>query len=440
MAAKKHFNVGDLIWAKMKGFPFWPGRIAKPPTDARSSVPKKAQHYIKISNKANAKYVVKAKESPKKSREVSTNVIEKKIAQEQRMKEKTESPKVRKKVLPKRCATDEFQKKKIFPPRKLSKRPTEDFSELIKNTPPNLNHNCITDIRLLDQQQHHPTTTCTSSRIATRDNFELLPCPTRNLHEPNEVIRAKNVRPSDKKIGFIGLGKMVQLALTPGVLVEKCDIIFCCVSDPEASKTIVFGNNGVLSGFERSPCGSKGYVEMTTMDPTTSIEIAEAITLKGGRYLEATINGTMEMAEDGTLLILSAGDQELFRNCESYFSTFSRNAHYLSCEVGYGSKMNLILSMLIGVSHVALAEAMTFVKRCNLDPITFLEIIECSPLNSPLIDEIGLSGVCPNDTSDVKHQQKDLQLAILLDTNGEQKMFVTAIANELFNLAKTDRI
>ncbi|XP_055928389.1 cytokine-like nuclear factor N-PAC [Argiope bruennichi] len=389
------------------------------------------------------------------------------------MKEKTESPKVRKKVLPKRCATDEFQKKKIFPPRKLSKRPTEDFSELIKNTPPNLNHNCITDIRLLNQQQHHPTTTCTSSRIATRDNFELLPCPTRNLHEPNEVIRAKNVRPSDKKIGFIGLGKMgqtlvqhllnsnhivtvwtqnfnecrgfwiqfgVQLALTPGVLVEKCDIIFCCVSDPEASKTIVFGNNGVLSGFERSPCGSKGYVEMTTMDPTTSIEIAEAITLKGGRYLEATINGTMEMAEDGTLLILSAGDQELFRNCESYFSTFSRNAHYLSCEVGYGSKMNLILSMLIGVSHVALAEAMTFVKRCNLDPITFLEIIERSPLNSPLIDEIGLSGVCPNDTSDVKHQQKDLQLAILLDTNGEQKMFVTAIANELFNLAKTDRI
>ncbi|KAF8785508.1 cytokine-like nuclear factor N-PAC [Argiope bruennichi] len=452
MAAKKHFNVGDLIWAKMKGFPFWPGRIAKPPTDARSSAPKKTRHYVfffgsenhawikdqnivhhseemlqsastkkksnslklaikQITKEApkNAKLLVKAKKSLKKSREVSASGTEKKIAKYkkkvQRMKVKTESPKVRKKVLSKR--------------------------------------------RVI------------SSRFTRR---ELQPGPTRNLHEP---------RPSDKKIGFIGLGKMgktlvkhlltsnhmvtiydttfnncrdfiqfgVTIALTPDDVVQMCDIIFCCVSDSEAVKRVVFGNDGILSGLERSPPGSKGYVEMTTMDSTTSIEIAEAITSKGGRYLQATLCGTTTMAENGSLLILSAGDQQVFIDCNTCFCSFSGIARLLSYDVGCLSKINIINNMLIGISHVALAECLTFVERCNLNPDLFMDIVENSQLGSPLLAHIGeslLSRAFPNDTSAVKRQQKDLQLALSLDTNGELKMFVTAMANELFKRAKRD--
>lgn len=510
MVAKKDFEIGDLVWAKMKGFPYWPAKIVKAPTPTKSSTPKKAQHYVYFFGSENhawildesilhhseemipsdakkksvslklaieqitkeyelapkkAKSPVKEKESPKKSPEVSTSSTEKKVAKAQKPKVKTESPKVQKKTSPKRRFFDESANKRTSPPRKLSKK-TEDYSALISNTPPNIGYNRVAVIKPLDDRAN----SLSSSGITRRDYFELQPGPSLDLQKTSEAIQAKNIRATEKKIGFIGLGMMGQRlvknlitsghkvtiwnrstekcadfvnigassAQTPGDVVEKCDIIFCCVSGPDASKSLVFGNCGILSGLEKGLPGSKGYVEMTTIDPITSQEIAEAITHKGGRYLEAPISGSRQMAEDGTLLILGAGDRELFTNCESCFFALSKNAYYLSCDVGSGSKMNLILSMLMGISHAALAEAMALVERCNLSQNNFLEILELGPLNSPLLAEKGqamLQRFFTTNTS-LKYQQKDLNLALSLGNMCEQPMLLTAAANELFKHAK----
>ena len=74
---------------------------------------------------------------------------------------------------------------------------------------------------------------------------------------------------------------------------------------------------------------------MTGMDSDTSQDIAEAISLKGGRYLEAQIQvlfilihnslidsqsqGSKTQAQDGTLVVLVAGDRSLFDDCQSCF-------------------------------------------------------------------------------------------------------------------------
>ncbi|CAL1279522.1 unnamed protein product [Larinioides sclopetarius] len=510
MVSKKDFEIGDLVWAKMKCFPFWPAKIVRPPTDVKHPTSKKPQHYVfffgtenyawipdeniephsdemlqSISNKKKSqiyksaiekiseenqfakkvKSPVKEKESPKKSPEVSTSNSERKISRIQKTKVKTESPKIQKKTTPKRRFFAESEHKSTSPPRKLSKK-NEDYSGLLSNTPPNLGYNRVAVIRPLDD---HANSLC-SSGITRRDYFELQPGPSLDLQETSKAIQAKNIRPTDKKIGFIGLGMMGQrlvknllnskhkvtvwnrtpdkcndffaagaaLAQTPGDVVEKCDIIFCCVSGPDASKSLVFGNCGILSGLEKCSPGSKGYVEMTTIDPITSREIAEAISHKGGRYLEAPISGSRQMAEEGALLILGAGDRELFTNCESCFFALSKNAYYLSCDVGSGSKMNLILSMLMGISHAALAEAMALVERCNLSQTNFLEILELGPLHSTLLSEKGqamLSRYFATNTS-LKYQQKDLNLALSLGNMCEQPMLLTAAANELFKHAK----
>ncbi|KAF8791061.1 putative oxidoreductase GLYR1 like protein [Argiope bruennichi] len=544
MAAKKDFNIGDLVWAKMKCFPFWPAKIVEPPSDTKST-PKKARRYVfffgsqnyawiqdenivhhseemlqSTSNKKKstllklaikqitedapkqAKSLLKEKESPEKSPEASTSGTQNKIAKVQRKKVKTESQKVRKKVVPKRRDMDESEYERTSPPQKLSERPAEDFSDLINNTPPNLNYKRIAVIRPLEE--HPPTTTPTpsppstpspsstpstpsppptttststttitqssSSRIRSRGYFELLPLPIVDIYVPNESVRAKNVIPSSKEIGFIGLGMMGQrlvknllmcnhkvtvwnrtpekcvpftkigaeIAQTPSDVVEKCDIIICCVSGPYASKCLVFGNCGILSGLDRSPPGSKSYVEMTTLDPTTSIDIAEAISRKGGRYLEAPISGSRKMAEDGNLLILSAGDKEVFLSCESVFFTLSKNAYYLSSDIGSGSKMNLIVSMLMGVSSAALAESMAFVESCNLSQINFMEIIELGPICSPHLLEKGQAIMSRSfDTNNtLKYQQRDISLALNLDNDRGQPMSVTTAANEVFKRAR----
>ena len=120
-------------------------------------------------------------------------------------------------------------------------------------------------------------------------------------------------RTAEKCKDFVKAG--AKEALTPSDVIAECDITFSCVSDPQAAKDMVFGNCGVLS--EINTC--KGYVEMTGIDADTSQDIAEAINLKGGRYLEAQVQGSKDEANEGTLVVLVAGDRSLFDDCQSCF-------------------------------------------------------------------------------------------------------------------------
>lgn len=97
---------------------------------------------------------------------------------------------------------------------------------------------------------------------------------------------------------------------------------------------------------------------MTSIDSETSHDIAEGINTKGGRYLEAQIQGSKSQAEEGTLIILAAGDQSLFEECQTCFEAMGRNSFYLG-DVGNASKMNLVLQMLAGVSIAAVAETLS---------------------------------------------------------------------------------
>jgi 3-hydroxyisobutyrate dehydrogenase-like beta-hydroxyacid dehydrogenase len=67
----------------------------------------------------------------------------------------------------------------------------------------------------------------------------------------------------------------------------------------------VFMAGGVLEGLS----AGKGYVDMSTVDEHTSQKIAEAVTAKGGRFLEAPVSGSKKPAIDGQLIILAAGAQ-----------------------------------------------------------------------------------------------------------------------------------
>lgn len=151
---------------------------------------------------------------------------------------------------------------------------------------------------------------------------------------------------------------------------------------------MVFGNCGVLT--EISP--DKSYVEMTGIDAETSQDIAEAINGKGGRYLEAQVQGSKTQAQEGTLVILAAGDRSLFDECQSCFEAMGKNSFYLG-EVGNASKMNLVLQLMAGVTLAALAESMALADRAGLQQKDVLEVLELTSLACPAILDKG-KGKC----------------------------------------------
>uniref|UniRef100_A0A1B6FJJ2 Cytokine-like nuclear factor N-PAC n=2 Tax=Proconiini TaxID=565685 RepID=A0A1B6FJJ2_9HEMI len=289
--------------------------------------------------------------------------------------------------------------------------------------------------------------------------------PPLDLESVSQTLMEKNISPSTLKFGFLGLGIMgsgivknllnsghsvvvwnrtpdkcrdfvkagAEEGLTPSDVIQMADITFSCVSDPQAAKDMVFGNCGVLP--EAGP--NKGYVEMTGIDAETSQDIAEAVTGKGGRYLEAQVQGSKTQAEEGTLVILAAGDRSLFDDCQSCFEAMGKNSFYLG-EVGNASKMNLVLQLMAGVTMAGLAEGMALADRAGLQQKDVLEVMELTSLACPTILEKGKAIIDANFPTHLplQHLQKDLKLSLSLGDQLEQPLPLTASANEVFKHAK----
>lgn len=100
---------------------------------------------------------------------------------------------------------------------------------------------------------------------------------------------------------------------------------------------------------------------MSGLDGDTSQDIADAIVSKGGRYLEAPMQGSRIEAGEGTLIILAAGDRTLFEECQSCFKAMGKSSFFLG-DVGNASKLYLVLQLLRGVTLAALAEAFALGK------------------------------------------------------------------------------
>jgi 3-hydroxyisobutyrate dehydrogenase-like beta-hydroxyacid dehydrogenase len=268
-----------------------------------------------------------------------------------------------------------------------------------------------------------------------------------------------------RKLGFIGLGNMgsamaknlvrggfdvtvwnrtpvkcaaltdlgAKKAESPAQLVRECTVTFAMVSDPASAEEVCFGEQGILEGIGPG----KGYIDMSTVDAATSLKIAEAVTGAGGRFLEAPVSGSKKPAEDGTLIILAAGDQSLFDDAKPCLEKMGKKILYLG-GVGNGARMKLIVNMIMGVMMAGLCEGLSLGNRAGLDASEILDVIGAGGMANPMFSLKGELITRGDFTTafPLKHMQKDMRLAVSLGDQLDQPLFSAAAANELFKKAK----
>ncbi|XP_066496645.1 cytokine-like nuclear factor N-PAC isoform X4 [Tiliqua scincoides] len=274
-----------------------------------------------------------------------------------------------------------------------------------------------------------------------------------------------SITPTDKKIGFLGLGLMgsgivsnllkmghtvtvwnrtaekcdlfiqegARLGRTPAEVVSTCDITFACVSDPKAAKDLVLGPSGVLQGIRPGKC----YVDMSTVDADTVTELAQVIVSRGGRFLEAPVSGNQQLSNDGMLVILAAGDRGLYEDCSSCFQAMGKTSFFLG-EVGNAAKMMLIVNMVQGSFMATIAEGLTLAQVTGQSQQTLLDILNQGQLSSIFLDQKCQNILQGNFKPDfyLKYIQKDLRLAIALGDSVNHPTPMAAAANEVYKRAK----
>ncbi|GFQ71954.1 putative oxidoreductase GLYR1 homolog [Trichonephila clavata] len=526
--ANKDFELGDLVWAKMKGYTPWPAQIADPPLNGKT---KKGRHYVYflgsknyawISEKdinhhsesyippANKKksfllrsaideIIALSKEKPLKKtlnlsidNDSSTNLQElSNYVVDQRSEDHEKSP-----------SSDESETS-VF---EVSMK--EDIHLSSNGESSNIQeelNSCVNPPVVKSKRKRHLTDESEKSNLVDIPNSKILKfddsndmtssknaenvpgssaeCSTKlqgsadHVEESNLADQLRQYVKPTMKVGFIGVGAMGQRIVkilllsghqvtvynrspekcndsikagalrgeTPADVVKASDIIFSCVSDASAAKSLLVGREGVLKGLEDSNAGDiyKGYVELTSVDPESALEIGECITGKGGKYIEASMIGTRQDAEKGTLKIVVSGDETLYRNCLSCFRAMSKRVIFTNSDIGCSSKYRIIYNMIWGSSYGVLADALSFTKVLNISPNDLLDSlkisgIDFSKMGNAMLDRMN-STITNNTTitNTLKYQQKEMTLAINLSDTLNQPVHLAARANEMYKLAKS---
>lgn len=220
-----------------------------------------------------------------------------------------------------------------------------------------------------------------------------------------------------------------------GELANNSDIIFSMISDDTALRAIVLGDGGLASALRAGQI----FIDMSTVSPSCSAEVAEAIEATGAKYLRAPVSGSTATAEAGALAVVVSGPKDAHATVSPLIDTFSAKQFH----VGTGEEarfLKLVLNTLVGSTAALLAEALTLGRDGGLNTETMLEVISQSAVASPLIGY--KRDMLVNQTYgaqfSVSQIAKDLDLILDSGTAGGAKMPLVRAVRQKFEDAIED--
>ncbi|XP_024528991.1 glyoxylate/succinic semialdehyde reductase 1 [Selaginella moellendorffii] len=220
---------------------------------------------------------------------------------------------------------------------------------------------------------------------------------------------------------------------TPKNVTEMCDVTFAMLADPVAALEVALGSDGALGGLG----SGKGYVDVSTVDAGTTKTVCEAVKSSGSLFLEAPVSGSKKPAEEGKLIFLAAGDKELYDTVVPMLDVMGKSRFYLGAP-GNGAAMKIVVNMIMGSMMASFAEGLILGDKAGLDPQTILEVLSQGAINNPMFSLKGPTMLARNyaPAFPLKHQQKDLRLALDMSDKLLQNIPIAAAANEVYKVAK----
>lgn len=151
----------------------------------------------------------------------------------------------------------------------------------------------------------------------------------------------------------------------------------------------VFSTDQLAAIIAEAPEGTgKVLVTMSTCDPDEVAAIEATARTKSITLVEAPISGTSKQVEDGTALLLLAGDPSGLDAFEDIADAISPNRERVGA-IGAGNKTKLAINCILGLNRAAVAEGLVFARALGLDPEIFLQTALRSAARSAVMEAKG---------------------------------------------------
>lgn len=161
-------------------------------------------------------------------------------------------------------------------------------------------------------------------------------------------------------------------------LASASDVILSCLSDDAAVRKVYLAPDAL---FAHAAPGTI-VLEMSTIRPGTSRDLAREGKDRGMHVLDVAISGSTPAVEQGVVTLLGGGDAEVFAAVEPLFKTIAKQYFHLGPS-GSGTSAKLVVNALLGIGMQAIAEACVLGEREGLDRDQLLSVLAKTAVIAP---------------------------------------------------------
>lgn len=216
---------------------------------------------------------------------------------------------------------------------------------------------------------------------------------------------------------------------SPSEVAARSDAIITIVSDSPDVRSVVMGPDGILDGARPGAV----VIDMSTISPVVTREIAETAASRGVEYLDAPVSGGVSGAEAGTLSIMVGGRDEVFEQCLPIFQALGKNISHMG-GVGMGQMTKLCNQVIAALNIQAVCEGLIFGAKAGIDLEKLISVVSTGAAGSWMLSNLGpkMIGRDFEPGFRVALEQKDLRLAMSVADELKVPLPGTSLVNQLF--------
>ena len=227
----------------------------------------------------------------------------------------------------------------------------------------------------------------------------------------------------------------MHYAESPRLVAEKSEIVFSIVTDADAVRAVALGEHGIVSGLRKGGI----YIDMSTIEPDSSREVAAEFAKAGSIMLDGPLSGSPVTVKAGQASVMIGGDEAAFERAKPVLLAIGPKVTRIGSN-GLACQMKIAVNLLLMVEVICFGEAVALAEKGGVNREVAVDAVLKSVAASPVLGYRGpfiLEGKMPAvPLADVTLQQKDMVLALELGRKLGSPVPLAAAANELMNACR----
>lgn len=218
-------------------------------------------------------------------------------------------------------------------------------------------------------------------------------------------------------------------ASTPREVAQKAKTVITMLPDSPQVREVVFGENGLVAAMSEDSL----HIDMSTIAPSTAIEVSTALAGVGAHALDAPVSGGEAGAINAALSIMVGGAETDVERAMPLFEKMGKTIVHVGAS-GAGQTVKACNQVMVAINYAAMSEALVLGAKSGVDPEKIVQVLGGGLANSRVLELKGKNAItgqfAPGFRVDL--HRKDLNIAMNAGQTTGTPLPVTALVQQFF--------